>query len=172
MHFWPSFVLLSIRVLYFALPIAALARLTTFDADASCNSCSSHTFLYCAGTGRLSIQSLHSQTPRDVPSVRCSKKRKHQPRFQQSRQSVIRLVCRFITSPCPGCTGTSPVLLPFPERNRSVGVAVSSDNLCTSLRPLSSSPSDRLPNCPANGERNVCNSTIYQGEQKDEPHWV
>ena len=80
--------------------LAALARLTTFDVDASCNSCSSHTFLYCADTGRLSIQLLQSQIPRGVPSGHCSKKRKHQPRFQQSMQSVIRVVCRFITGPC------------------------------------------------------------------------
>ena len=54
---------------------------------------------YCAGTGRLSMQSLHNQMPRGVPSGHCSKKRKHQPRFQQSMQSVIRLVCRFTTVP-------------------------------------------------------------------------
>ena len=48
------------------------------------------------------MQSLHSQMPRGVPSGHCSKKRKHQPRFQQSMQSVIRLFCRFMTVPCRG----------------------------------------------------------------------
>ena len=48
------------------------------------------------------MQSLHSQMVRGVLSGHCSKKRKHQPRFQQSMHSVIRLVCRFITGPCRG----------------------------------------------------------------------
>ena len=43
------------------------------------------------------MQSLHSQMPRGVPSGHCSKNRKHQPRLLQSMQSVIRLVCRFLT---------------------------------------------------------------------------
>ena len=40
------------------------------------------------GTGRLSMQSLHSQIPRGLPTLQFSWKRKQCPRLQQSMQSV------------------------------------------------------------------------------------
>ena len=75
------------------------------------------------GTSHAHRIRCSNATPRGVPSGHCSKKRKHQPRLQQSMQSVIRLVCRSIAGPCRGafpphyaCKSTSDTFLQTGQR--------------------------------------------------------